>query len=361
MLSMSYIDKKIWILRNKLRLLSLPKNKRIRLEIKTDGRHLTYILVSLHSMGYGVHIVGSQMLFRELLCLRKSSPIPFIFGGKKVICGFVISDIIELINRACPERLPLLLMEYDFFNCTKDGNRMPYFMHPSVYHGGHHIRPLLDPKTERLVKLGFFGTRDAAFYTMNFHFPILNREEILEVLFDNYESEIDIVKSPVSRWSKHRIAVSLDCKGGDHSTKAFMPLSEYLKALEACDFFLSPPGCVMPISHNLIEGMACGSIPVINSSDYLFPKLQNGLNCLSFSTKEELKSALEAVLAMPPEKVKMMRTNVIRYYNDHLKPGCWLPKDFKNSKESILVNAEEVSVSKIAYKDSSQLQRSALL
>ena len=40
---------------------------------------------------------------------------------------------------------------------------------------------------------------------------------------------------------------------------------------------------------------------------------------------------------------------------------CSFFQPFKNSKESILVNAEEVSVSKIAYKDSSQLQRSALL
>src|SRR5205823_2507023 len=59
---------------------------------------------------------------------------------------------------------------------------------------------------------------------------------------------------------------------------------DYLRFIGACDFFLAPPGCAMPLSHNLIEAMSLGAIPILNYGDYLDPPLRDGVDCLAFST-----------------------------------------------------------------------------
>ena len=89
---MNFLQKKIWIAWSKFRFLRLPVEKRVRLEVTTDGRHLTFLLVSLYEAGYGVQVVGSPAVFRELICLRKSAPMPFVIGGKERECGISISD-----------------------------------------------------------------------------------------------------------------------------------------------------------------------------------------------------------------------------------------------------------------------------
>ena len=78
---MFFLHKKLWIAWSKLRFLRLPVERRVRLEVTTDGRHLTFILVSLYEAGYGVQVVGSPAVFRELICLKESAPIPFVTGG----------------------------------------------------------------------------------------------------------------------------------------------------------------------------------------------------------------------------------------------------------------------------------------
>jgi hypothetical protein len=337
-------NEKLWLGWSKMRFLLKTPQKRVRLEIENDGRHLTYLLVSLHSLGYGVHVVESPMVFRELLSLKRSTTIPFICGGTERSCDFVLSDRQEAIEKAKVSNMRSVFLDCDFFNENRDEPRMPYFMHPSVYHAGYYKNQAPNPQQERLVRLGFFGTRDAEFYTRNFHFPMLNREQILDAFFEYFGNQINFAKTPVSAWEKMQIVVSVDSRGGDHSSKSFMPLGDYLNALRACDFFLSPPGWCLPFSHNLIEGMASGSIPVLNGGEFLHPPLQHGVNCLSFTTKDGILHAIKAAMGMSPQEIVGMRRQVIQYYEEHLKPGQWLTKSEQAGSNNILVNAEEKSM-----------------
>jgi hypothetical protein len=76
-------------------------------------RHLTFILVSLYEAGYGVQVVGSPAVFRELICLRKSAPIPFVIGGKEREVGISITDQPSTLDAG---RSTLLVLGYDFFS-----------------------------------------------------------------------------------------------------------------------------------------------------------------------------------------------------------------------------------------------------
>ena len=346
---MNSFEKKLWLAKSKLLFLLTPKENRVRLEIAVDGRQLTYLLVSLQALGYALHVVESPMLFRELLCLKTSTPIPFIFGGAERACDLVISDRYEVVERATKQGVRAILLDSDFFSEGRTESRMPYFMHPSVYHAGLHRLPTPPIEKERPVRIGFFGTRDATFYTENFHFPMMNREQILSYFLGEFGEKILEGCPPVSSWERQNIVTVVDERGGDRDrqAKTFLPQKEYLNALRACDFFLSPPGVSMPLSHNLVEGMASGSIPILNSWEYLDPHLTHGVNCLTFTDEAGLKRVVEEALAMDAEKIRSMRRAVREYYDEYLTPAKWLGRFLSKHSQggaTLLVNAEEVSV-----------------
>jgi hypothetical protein len=120
---MNFLQKKLWITWSKLRFLRLPVERRVRLEVTTDGRHITFLLVSLYEAGYGVQVFGSQFVFRELICLRKSAPMPFMYGGKERECGISISDKPGFNHRGHSEHgeVKRLQLDYDYFSGLNKG------------------------------------------------------------------------------------------------------------------------------------------------------------------------------------------------------------------------------------------------
>jgi hypothetical protein len=465
----NYIQKKIWLAWSKFRFLRLPVEKRVCLEVTTDGRHLTFLLVSFYEAGYGVQVFGSQFVFRELMLLRKTAPIPFLYGGKERECGISISDKARF-NRGGHRGHgggKRVLLDYDYFSglamkgheseveeltteSTEDTTeqpgsceleqpkvgpkgeeagateskiaagmrlasqasasepdyltsklahapvseslirsadaptssldtghsppatalRAPYFMHPSVYHRGLHKRQLAErskhvpcsatvqalefgrmppvtsysPQRRRRFRIGFFGTHDREFYTQHYHFPGMNRFEILEVFLKKFGDRITPLRGRAMDWDSCEIAVSIDARGGDRKGKSFLSQDHYFKALRECDFVLSPPGWCMPLSHNLIEAMFCGAIPITNGSLFMAEPLSNRGTCLEFEDAEGLVAVIEHALAMDAGEVELMRRAVLEYYDRFLEPKTSAQELVGNEGERVFVNAEENSV-----------------
>ena len=338
------IDRQVWLKWNYLRFLRLPVERRICLTIRNEGRFITPLLVALYEAGYGVYVVNSPLLFRELINLREAAPLPFIAGGPMRNCAFLISDYEDGLN---PEGLRHRVdLDYDYFGAGRTEQRMPYFMHSSVYQRGYHPVRKIPAETPRRLRLGFFGTYDRSFYTRYFRLPMMNRIEVLDVLLNDFASSITHLAGNSEEWQRQAIALSMDQRGGDRANKAFLSLPAYLEALQSSDFFLSPPGFVMPFSHNLIEGMACGSIPLLNYPGWLTPPLRDGVDCLAFSTPEELREKIRQILAMPEETILRMRLAVIDYASKYLSPGGWAGDWLRQLPErsTLLVNNEEISI-----------------
>jgi hypothetical protein len=408
------------------------------LEVTTDGRHLTFLLVSLYEAGYGVQVFGSQFVFRELMLLRKTAPIPFLYGGKERECGISISDKFGFNHGGHGEHGggKGVLLDYDYFSGLNKGGashggtantevaaglrlasqasasepdsltsklaqapvseslirsadgptssldtghsppatalRAPYFMHPSVYHRGLHKRKELGaerskhvpcsatvqalefghtppvtsypPQRRRRFRIGFFGTHDREFYTQHYHFPGMNRCEILEVFLQNFGERITHLRGFPRDWEPCEIAVSIDGRGGDRQGKSFLSQDHYFEALRECDFVLSPPGICMPISHNLIEAMFCGAVPITNAGAFMAQPLENGKNCLSFSGETDFIAAIEKALAMREGCAGQMRNAVLDYYQQNLHPKAFVERLGMTAFDQIFVNAEEKSV-----------------
>jgi Glycosyl transferases group 1 len=94
----------------------------------------------------------------------------------------------------------------------------------------------------------------------------------------------------------------------------------WLSTLSNCQFFLACPGVRYPMSHNLIEAMAVGSIPITQYPEMFFPALENGKNCLVFNNRKELLDQVLYAMTMPESDIKAMAEAAITYYDNYLKP-----------------------------------------
>jgi len=226
--------------------------------------------------------------------------------------------------------------------------RMPYFMHPSVYHQGLHKSQSVtrySPQRRRRFRIGFFGTHEREFYTKHYHFPGMNRFEILEVFLKRFGDRMVQVSGAPEIWPDSEIVVAIDEKGGDRQGKSFLSQDHYFEALRECDFVLSPPGWCMPVSHNLIEAMFCGAIPITNGGAFMAEPLEDGRDCLRFSGEADLVAAIEKALSMSDQEIEKMRGAVWKFYDKNLNSGAFWEMIGEAGPDRVLVNAEEKSVS----------------
>lgn len=195
----------------------------------------------------------------------------------------------------------------------------PYAMHPSQ-------ALLATPEllaglraTPRATRLLFAG--DSKGYTRNrvrYPGPKLPRLEVLTTLKERLGDEV----VPVSGADE----IACLCEAGfvrrfvlSDSGSGITP-SQWLPTLARADFFLCPPGIVMPMCHNVVEAMAVGTIPLIGYPEWLHPNLKHLENCVVFDGKDDLVEKARLVLAMPPAQIARMRAAVIDYYDKHLRP-----------------------------------------
>lgn len=134
--------------------------------------------------------------------------------------------------------------------------------------------------------------------------------------------------------------------------------SEWLPTLARADFFLCPPGIVMPMCHNVIEAMAVGTIPLISYPEWLHPNLEHLDNCIVFGGKDDLIGKMRMALSMPDAQVQRMRSRVIDYYETHLRPELVVRKieEHPDHEVTLLVHTE-LNMAKRA----AQLDRNSIL
>lgn len=99
-----------------------------------------------------------------------------------------------------------------------------------------------------------------------------------------------------------------------------VPQPLWLQTVASADFFLCPPGIVMPMCHNVIEAMAVGTIPLIGYPEWFHPGLEHGRNCIAFDGREDAAAKMRMVLDMPREQIEQLRAAVIDYFESHLQP-----------------------------------------
>ncbi len=116
----------------------------------------------------------------------------------------------------------------------------------------------------------------------------------------------------------------------------------WLSNLAMADFFLSPPGYVMPMCHNAVEAMAVGAIPITNYPEWFDPALSDMENCIVFDDERDLEQKIKLALAMDQEQIAEMRSHAIKYYETYLKPGAFIQRieSSENDQVTLLMLTE---------------------
>ncbi|WP_049629614.1 glycosyltransferase [Cellvibrio sp. pealriver] len=95
---------------------------------------------------------------------------------------------------------------------------------------------------------------------------------------------------------------------------------QWLSTLAQSRFFIACPGVRYPMSHNLVESMAVGTIPITQYPELFFPALEDGKNCLVFSGEKDLVDVIKMAINMSERDIATIAKGAIRYYDEYLSP-----------------------------------------
>jgi hypothetical protein len=185
-------------------------------------------------------------------------------------------------------------------------------------------------KQERKCRILFSGNTDPVAYQnplIRRRFNKLTRVEVINALLANLPSGACLVVRKKEdeaiagreyfngavlylwQWSPTQSA-NLQIRVANHDWHAF---------LASGDFFLCLSGVVIPQSHNAIEAMSVGTIPILQYAEYFHPPLQHNLNCITFSGEADLLKGIAYILSLSQDKIRAMRKAVIAYYEQYLR------------------------------------------
>lgn len=96
--------------------------------------------------------------------------------------------------------------------------------------------------------------------------------------------------------------------------------AQWLELMATARFFLALPGVSYPMSHNLVEALAVGTIPITEYPELFFPALENGVNCLTYRGEQGFVDAVNRALQMPESEREKLAQGAIAYYENYLSP-----------------------------------------
>lgn len=168
------------------------------------------------------------------------------------------------------------------------------------------------------------------------------RSDMIQTLISKLGDEVVIIKEQ----EKMRLV-----NEGEYSNKCvivdrhqFSIREPWLEVLSKSNFFVCPPGVIMPSSHNSIEAMAVGTIPLINYPEWFYPRLEHMKNCIEFSNEKDLISQVKHISNMKQTQIEQMRNNVIEYYEKYLLPQSFQQKilDDSTDRTTLFINVERL-------------------
>lgn len=202
---------------------------------------------------------------------------------------------------------------------------MPYPMHP--LHSGTGAEKLAACRAmERKVRVFFSGD------TENYHRvrifypkPKLPRLKIVDTIKARLGDDLVLLGDAEELKGLYQSPYTNKCVlTASHTVRIDFP--DWLPTLARADFFLSPPGIIMPMCHNIVEAMAVGTIPITNYPEWLDPPLRHMENCIAFDDEDDLVARIRQALAMDPREIARLRANVLEYYHTHLRPETFIQR-----------------------------------
>lgn len=319
-----------------LRFVRTPAQRVVVLWLRDHDRFGTYLLAGMARRGFSIEVVKGSAYSPPLATLRRMRVgMTSVASSRLNPRGktLVTDDVAVARGGGWARRF---LLSYDYYgplvhrDAVANGTIVPYFMHPNVFETGlDQIVPTLRTSPKR-IRVFFAGTVGAEAYGAAFTWPILNRHEVMTTLVEAAGEALEHVTRSTDRAAflenDHVFAVALTHATENTLDKHPLTQAEMLGFAASSHFFVSPPGMRVPHSHNAIEAMGVGAIPIINYGHLFDPPLEHGRTCLRFETTDDLRDVLRQAQNMPLDSVAQLRDNVLRYFDEHLAPASFFTR-----------------------------------
>lgn len=304
-----------WVRGNRTRKATGPT---VLFDLRTNPwhRYLHILIIFFQKSGYRVllrHRFGAIACWGANDLFKRSPDFHLVFTSR------VPKDCLVITQGAAGQNKLHLTADYhDLPGESREGYRVPMPLVDSQYMRTDQWHRAVDPMPERERGVFFFGNMDASAYDRTAElrtFGCFTRTHVIQLLQERLAQH---VRFPADRSliavEADRYVVLMD-RG-----RSYIPPQELLSTLRRFDFFLALSGVVMPLCHNVVEAMCAGCVPILQYPHLMSPPLQHGVNCLSYSTEEELLSILERIPLMKKEEVAILRRNVCDHYDRYLTP-----------------------------------------
>lgn len=302
-----------------------------------QGRRFHALVSMLSRGGYRVHVMphlsflqtGRKQFKWSALC----GTVPYLAETAPKRFDLCLSD------RSADHPLAVRTVKLAATTTRSIGNRdipMPYSHHPLIWDLAEDRRFDEYRRRPRRWRLFFGGNCQIGAYGRIKKYKRLktiDRYSLLQLAFEHFGSQITRVVDEVDfqKQSKTQHPGFVVIDSDDYR----IPPQKWMGALSIASFMLAAPGCDYPLSHNCVEAMAVGTIPVLEYDALFYPALQDGVNCIAFRGQQGFLSALERVETMSEEQVASIRAGVIEYYQSHLSPES-LCRDLESSEHHCL-------------------------
>jgi hypothetical protein len=206
-------------------------------------------------------------------------------------------------------------------NLEQNSFHIPMSFHPYMYSNNLWNQPLQNCEN-RINSLFTFGNFDRdAYKTIDLYpFKVINRATLIEY-FAKKESFIS-VKNQEELETLLENKIEKKCIFVE-KYKYQIPMEKVREYLSQFRYFLCCPGVFAPLSHNFIEAMSAGIIPVIEKkyAETIYPALENNKNAIIFENLVDLENIIENQLFnKTKEEIMHLEKNVEIYYNEFLHP-----------------------------------------
>lgn len=268
--------------------------------------------------------------------------------GEYVYGSWILKEQIKIGKPKKPDIvISKAQLSNNYFGKTEgDAFHVPIGQYPGIYR--HKIHDRQEPVEYRKKSVFMSGNMDSSHYRRISEagfFQIPSRSEVADFIKgQSYYYEIgnlnalrDFITGGVD---KKLILI-------DTSKQFRIPLRELKKIYQKFDFYLALPGVIIPQSHNLIEAMSVGSIPIIHKTyaNLMSPGLTHMENSLIYGSLEELHELILGTFKLEQNQVKVLHENVLFYYKKYLSPLAVVKNIEENDYSKIYIQAEEKSLS----------------
>ncbi len=204
---------------------------------------------------------------------------------------------------------------------------LPYTMHPDHLDSREDLRLAHYRSQQRRWLLFFGGNRDPKEYHCSEeygHVKTVPRPRLVTLAESCFVDTTQIPASAIALGEQ----LESDCDGLvilDAKLHRVEP-SRWLDVVSHSQFFLAAPGTTYPVSHNCVEALAVGTIPILEYPELFQPALTHDENCLVYRGEREFQQLMARIKTLPADEIARLRHGAMRYYDEHLTPQSFVQK-----------------------------------